>query len=692
MITISCIIALGIISYFLQIPPFIGALVSLITLPLFVVPLEPSIGFYSSLVIAEAFILLILKWNFRQKRITAEPILNSGLLELFTIAPLYLMFQKLISKWPEFYNLGEHLRDFSIISAVARSPMSPKDPWCNSLDLYYYTYWYRFGYVIKQIFNLTTAERYQFLVAFCLSLLFAVLLRASRILLQLNWQESFFIAFATVFGSNISGIVSASEDAFWWGPSRAYKAGITEFPIWSFLLGDPHPHYLSLVFLPLFLLLIKESGFLFELTFRSLIQITAFLFGAFCLVYDANSWDVVGFSLITPFLVGAFFIQNKAALKNKTKLTSSSIAIVIFCLTIGLLAIFRAPKIGLNPVELKFTASYSPQVYISEFLSHWGIQFLALTLALLPRLWRQFSSKKFNLITPTIFLFCLAFSTYIDSVFLFLASTIFLVSLSTWKGIVVPNYSDKEAKTEIDLALVLGALFVLLFTELFYFDDLYTGENERLNTIFKFTYFAWVPFSVGALSLFIKELRKLPVQFRTPWVVYPSMLAAVALLISFFAQVSLGNGGRKVVLARYDTPRSEGLSTLDAEVPGSADVIRALRKLPTGLNIIEWAEPAYTSAGSLCSLSEHDCYIGWRNHLSIQYKSGLEEYDRREEIVHQIYSSSSCEQKKSLIQSEKIGAIVVGPREFAANPDLISSDFDCFSAVRKFQKVTLYLP
>lgn len=151
---------------------------------------------------------------------------NSGLLELLLLPPIYLALKRITAQWTEFYNIGEHIRDYAILSAVSRDPLFTKDPWLDSLNLYYYTYWYRFGYLVKKLFDFTTAETYHFLICFVLAYLFVLVLRLCRSAFKFNWKESLFVTSLTVLGSNILGLITTSKDGFWWGPSRAVSAGV----------------------------------------------------------------------------------------------------------------------------------------------------------------------------------------------------------------------------------------------------------------------------------------------------------------------------------------------------------------------------------------------------------------------------------------------------------------------------------
>ena len=98
-----------------------------------------------------------------------------------------------------------------------------------------------------------------------------------------------------------------NEFWFWWRGSRIIPDTITEFPFFSFLLGDMHPHVMSI---PLVLLSIGLSASIWRgrrpLSWRSHLRNPAFglvlavVFGALAF---ANAWDVLTFSAVLAVAV-----------------------------------------------------------------------------------------------------------------------------------------------------------------------------------------------------------------------------------------------------------------------------------------------------------------------------------------------------------------------------------------------------
>jgi uncharacterized membrane protein len=149
----------------------------------------------------------------------------------------------------------EKFMDLAFMNAITRATSFPPfDPWLAGKGFtisYYYL-----GYLLMAI--LTKLSAVPPAVAFNLALgsLFALSgLSLLGLLYNLTQRLSLAIGgWAAIFMlGNLDGfrqvLVTRSLDNFnWWTPSRVIPDTINEFPFFSFLLGDMHPHMLSIPF------------------------------------------------------------------------------------------------------------------------------------------------------------------------------------------------------------------------------------------------------------------------------------------------------------------------------------------------------------------------------------------------------------------------------------------------------------
>ena len=167
--------------------------------------------------------------------------------------------------WPDFIDLGERLRDYSMLASSIDSPVTPKEPWMEGIKLNYYVYWYRFGNLLSTVLGMQTWEAYHALVSLSISLYAAVIFQIVRVILRGGVGVATLAGLCIPFGANVAGVlfVKRKEQGFgwepdngWWGPSRVLQGAIDEFPSWSFVLGDAHPHFLNIAALPFFVLIL----------------------------------------------------------------------------------------------------------------------------------------------------------------------------------------------------------------------------------------------------------------------------------------------------------------------------------------------------------------------------------------------------------------------------------------------------
>jgi|GEM_PF-943388 len=231
---------------------------------------------------------------------------------LFTVA------YNLCGLWYDFYDLGERLRDYALLASAIDSPIVPKEPWMEGATLNYYVYWYRFGAMLNSLLSINVWDTYHVLVSFSIALYGAVIFQIIRLVFGASTLVGALGAVFIPFGPNVAGMMVWSakkgggfeSDPGWWGPSRVIQGAIDEFPAWSFLLGDAHPHYLNLAAFPflflLFFRVVTAEAPSFRRACQSLLVVVA---GAFFLM-GSNAWEVpmwVGTVAVVGLTAAIFF-------------------------------------------------------------------------------------------------------------------------------------------------------------------------------------------------------------------------------------------------------------------------------------------------------------------------------------------------------------------------------------------------
>lgn len=251
---------------------------------------------------------------------------------LVVVAELFFLFVFLAYSLYRMYQpdiIGtEKFMDFAFMNAISRADvMPPYDPWMGGVDAagkaLHISYYY-FGYVLMAIMMKLTAVPNG--SAFNLALAYIVALSATGMVgllfnLTRNYLMGFLGAAFLLLLGNLDGFIQVVRnggfDGFnWWNSSRVidykgYDVTINEFPFFSFMLGDMHPHQMAIPFVLLVLnlsltLLKNEDKELFALNPEKIILLV-FSGLAVGSLWFFNSWDLPSY----------FFVMALAVLYNR---------------------------------------------------------------------------------------------------------------------------------------------------------------------------------------------------------------------------------------------------------------------------------------------------------------------------------------------------------------------------------------
>lgn len=628
----------------------------------------------------------------------------------------YSLVYNLCLLWPDFISIGERLRDYALLNSVIDSPLVAREPWLPGETLNYYLYWYRFGQMLHEVVRIPVWEVYHqlqsFTFAFYLTALFLLFQRYARF----SVVGALLCAVVISFGSNFQGVVHfLTMDDNWWGPSRVIKNTINEFPAWSLLLGDVHPHYLNLPLIP-FLVLVLAA--LAERLKGRWGHCALFVAGAMPVlwVYNANAWE-------TPVWLGVFLVAATATalhwlLRQRTIGGGSAVAnsstdavvpeipltpldrwvpFVLMAATVLFGAIFLLASGNITRPDAPLTFVSAP-VSRSALWSRengglfqiWGMPLLVIAASLL-LLIPRWSLRLIGILGILISLLCnLSDVTWLAQ----LSSTFFLVTtlgllvlfslrkLSLWRDEPLQHHIPEV----VFLVVGITGLTFLLLGETIYFKDSYGVDLARMNTIFKFYSSSW--WMVHAVAIFLGS-QALPVVWRKPVVGLPLrsiQLAMVVLLCGFtFRTVDLRKSKGEV-----NGERAEGLSLVQREFQGAADTVRRLRAIPRTV-VLEAQGPPYSYTSHVSTLSGHDAYLGWANHVNLLLKR-YDEVKRREDMTKRIYESTACSEIETLLRQEGIAFLVWGPLEKRAFPNTDPARFGCLTQFTQSGEYAVFSP
>lgn len=668
--------------------------------------------------------------------------------------------------------------ELAFINSLMRSPtLPPHDPWLSGYSISYYYFGYVLVAMLAKItgvsggvaFNLGITTVFSLTAVGVYGILYSLLSLDQRLRNKARWSAHL-APFFVLIVSNLEGIfhwmhnqgffwktnengeivsrfwqwmeierlmlppetpVTPLADKFWWWwqasrlvrdidfLGRSKGDVINEFPMFSYILGDLHPHVLALPFaifiiaLALNLILGGANGTtkLFRLKF----DISLAYYGLVSLSVGAmaflNTWD---FPIYVGLFVGAYLLY-------RYRMGEHDLVVLLkdFFGT-GLL-------IGISGVilYLPFYYGFSSQaggvipnvIYITRGTHLW-LMFAPFFLPLfvyLVRKWMQNTSRSTKLLamkTTGWLLFSLILISSILLVFAILSGLIpgtadlpglFLGSVAApgWREIILegllrrvtipgalvtllvlitlvfaqlykrvqPPDTESEETTNSDgepfvlLLLIIGVLLVLV-PEFIYLRDMF---GYRINTIFKFYFQAWVLIAIGGAYATLVLWNRLK---QAPRIVFQIIM--VLLIGSTTIYPILGIASKTNKFSAPENWTLDGAAHIKYASIDEYDAIQMLSEAPIGV-VAEAVGHSYSSFGRISVNTGLPGVLGWENHLS-QWRGGTEEMGTRNYDLQQLYCAKDWGAASEIIERYDIRYIVIGNLERSA---YVLNDSNC---------------
>ena len=212
------------------------------------------------------------------------------------------------------------------------------------------------------------------------------------------------------------------------------------------------------------------------------------------------------------------------------------------------------------------------------------------------------------------------------------------------------------------LLLVLGGMILVLVPEFVYLRDLF---GYRINTIFKFYFQAWLMWSVAAAfgTLIVFQRIGLPWGGVIRGVLVLSL--AAALVYPLLSIRSRTNNFQPLTGKTLD-----GAAQFREFSPHEAQAAGWLKEAPFGV-IAESVGGSYSSHARMATYSGLPTILGWDFH-EIQWRGGSELVNPRREDVRNLYCTPDWGQAQAILGKYDVRYVVVGQLEYSTyvqNPD-----------------------
>jgi len=583
---------------------------------------------------------------------------------------------------------AEKPQDFMFINGILRSTKFPlNDPWYTGKPAQYYYFGYMIVATLTKLSNIDSAITFNLSLATLFALTVTLSFSAVYNLTKKFSYGIIGIILVTIIG-NLRGIYQVITEGkflpfnYWLSAHYIIPGTINEFPYFSFIHADLHPHVIAIPFTILCIILAlnifksKEKGLKIFGDSKILgLFILAISIGALSFM---NIWDFPTYLLLVVLAIG---VQQYSTIK---KINSSFIKNTGFLiLSVIILSTFLYLPFHLSISPVKGLGIVQKRTGIEHFLT---IYLLFLS-TIVPFLILEVKSlKKWNknlFIGISIILFILIALTR--------EATILILFLLAICGIVfVKKLTSKMTQEEhlFSILILFIGLLLTLGIEVFYIDDAFVGDLERVNTVFKIGMQIWVLLAISS-SYFLYHLKANFLKgFRTRtakvWLIIFSLLLFSSLIYPIFATITKVNNNYNFFGKIATLDGRAWMKSVDVCDYDSIKWINEnIKETPV---ILEAVGNSFTWTSCVSFNTGLPTVLGWKGHEEQWRVDKLNEISDRAKDVDKVFTTADVD----LIKKYNISYIYIGKLERDKYPEESLNKFDNFEKVYENLKVKIY--
>ena len=635
-----------------------------------------GVPFHLALIGSLAALVAVSGWLAATQRAEITSWLGDGgrgvlLRHMLVWTALFLFFAWERSLGPDIFGAEKYM-DFSFFNTLTRTDvMPPQDPWMAGKPFNYYYFGYLMFANLARLSQLPNHIAYNLCVATAGALAGAGIVALAWRLTR-RWPLALLGGAMGVLLGNLDGFLQVWEKSSltaidYWRSSRVVASGdtINEFPFFTTIHGDLHPHFMVLPVTVLLLALLLDRGLFAPRhddgkgSFGALLPyaLLTFVLGSMIVI---SPWELPVGAMVSFLLAGRF--QPLRPLLGKGRLTLGlrviGILVAGYLLFLPFYISFAAPTVPPGPGELCVGSACIKvaRTSLAEFLTVFGaLLFPAGTLLVVEGIGQLPSAPEArHLLLALVALAVVAAALAGNAVIVLLAAFV-LAALACAYGRTTDDAVDPDRAAYL---LLLSAGVALLACELFYLKDPYGEKLYRMNTVFKLYFQAWILLSVAApwclLKLLTRDWAWAPARQAVAVAMAALLVASSAYPIGLSAGRAGGVGDRETI---------DGTAYLAREHPDDFAAIEWLRHNVGDLPVIlEASGNPYSYYARFSANTGLPTVMGWANHEGL-WRSHDRDVETRKSEVNRIYNAPTLDEVAPLLDSYHVQYIIVGELE-----------------------------
>ncbi|MGH7858032.1 MAG: DUF2298 domain-containing protein, partial [Candidatus Binatia bacterium] len=602
-----------------------------------------------------SIVLLVFAWAIARRFSSDAASTRDRLFDEATFFAALLAFAALRGLQPAISGAEKYM-DFAFFNACLRAEsFPPGDPWLAGAPINYYYFGYLLFANVAQLTRVPPEIAYNLSIATVGAMVFTGAVSIGRVLAG-SLRAGLLSGLAVAVLGNLDGFLQLVVERKglagfdYWRSSRVVPDTINEFPFFSLLHGDLHPHVSALVVL---LPLIATGAAAWQdgaagsprvYLLRPLrFAVAAILLGCLSLT---NPWDLPVMLTFLGIVSLSRVWRRERPWRAVAAIAGGLVLLVVLASIVSLpfTSHFDAPLRGIGRVHAKTD--------LLPFLTVFGLLLSAPIVFLVRRAesWMPSEPEPRDLV-----LAAGAFTVVVA--YLVTTNWVMLLTLGIVLAGAVRIEADPRGQDALPLAFFVTAAIALFTCEIVFLRDAYGEALHRMNTVFKLYFQAWIFLSI-ALPFFVSRVLR---GLAGRSILQP--LAAAILVTGIAASLCYPVAAVAMRWRGIAAVSLDGNDYLDREHPDDAAAIRWMRTEITGLPVVlEATGPPYSYFARVSSNTGLPTLLGWANHEGV-WRGNLPVIGDRKDAIDTIYETLDPDAAGKLLREHGVELVFVGELE-----------------------------